>query len=123
MKTLLFSLLVLAFVLSLALVPARRLIGQGHCGFNVTDAGQAPPAGQDGRVYTADGVIRRLDPAGQNVVITHGPVPALGWPGMTMGFALEDASLLEGLKPGDQVRFDFRNEGNADVIVDIELRQ
>jgi Cu/Ag efflux protein CusF len=117
MKTPPVFLLVLAFA-ALALVPARSLMTQGHCGFN-----PAPAAGQGDRIYTADGVIRSLDPAAKKIVITHGPVPALGWPGMTMGFALEDASLLDGLKPGDQVRFDFRNEADADIIVDIEARQ
>ncbi|MBO9708864.1 MAG: efflux RND transporter periplasmic adaptor subunit [Caulobacter sp.] len=40
------------------------------------------------------------------VTLSHGPVPAIGWPPMTMTFRV-DPALLKGLKTGDQVRFGF----------------
>jgi len=40
------------------------------------------------------------------VTLSHGPVPAIGWPAMTMTFRA-DSMLLKGLKVGDQVRFAF----------------
>lgn len=78
---------------------------------------------QKKQVYTATGVMNSIDKASLKAIITHDPVPALGWPTMTMGFAFEDASLLEDMKAGDKVRFDFRNQGNTSVIVDIETRK
>lgn len=75
------------------------------------------------QIYTAGGTIESIDKAGKKATITHDPVLALGWPTMTMGFAFEDASLLDGLRVGDKVRFDFRNQGNASIIVDIETRE
>jgi Cu(I)/Ag(I) efflux system membrane fusion protein len=42
-----------------------------------------------------------------SVTLSHQPVPALGWPAMTMRFALPDPALAKGLKAGDQVRFGF----------------
>lgn len=44
---------------------------------------------------------------GNSVTLSHEPVPAIGWPAMTMTFGLPDASVARGLKPGDRVRFGF----------------
>lgn len=77
---------------------------------------------QKNQIYTATGIVNGIDKTALKATITHDPVPALGWPSMTMGFAFEDASLLEDLKEGDAVRFDFRNQGNTSVIVDMEAR-
>ena len=49
----------------------------------------------------------RVEQIGQSsVTLSHGPVPALGWPPMTMAFRA-DPMLLKGLKVGDQVSFGF----------------
>lgn len=79
--------------------------------------------GSNGQVYTAAGVVKSVDKVARKITIAHEPVPALGWPAMTMNFAFEDASLAEEVKAGDKARFDFRNEGNTYVIVDIEVRK
>ena len=101
----------------------------GHMGNSSNDKSQLSGHGgtashmETKQIYTAGGTIESIDKAGKKATITHEPVPALGWPTMTMDFAFEDASLLEGLKAGDKVRFDFRNQGNASIIVDIETRK
>ncbi|MDR1045992.1 MAG: copper-binding protein [Candidatus Adiutrix sp.] len=74
------------------------------------------------QIYTTTGIIKSVDKAVNKVMIEHEPVPALGWPNMTMGFIFEDASPLDGLKAGDKVRFDFCQQGNVYIIVDIEAR-
>jgi len=74
------------------------------------------------QVYTTSGVVVSVDKAAKKAVITHEPIPALNWPTMTMGFVFEDASMLDGLKAGDKARFDFRNQGNESIILDIEVR-
>lgn len=74
------------------------------------------------QTFTAKGTIVSIDKAAKKIVIKHSPVPALGWPEMTMGFAVADPSLLGEVKPGDAVRFDFRNQGNISTIEDIETR-
>jgi Cu(I)/Ag(I) efflux system membrane fusion protein len=48
------------------------------------------------------------------ITISHGPVPALKWPAMTMSFGKADLMTLTGLKPGDLVRFEFRKGGPLD---------
>ena len=82
--------------------------------------GQARTSAASKQTYTTTGVVQSVEKASKRAVITHAPIPALSWPVMTMGFLFEEASLMDGLKAGDKVRFDFRNEGKEYIIVDIE---
>ena len=59
--------------------------------------------------YTTRGKVERVDADG--VLIPHGPVPALKWPSMTMGFSRADPRALPELKPGDAIEFEFREGG------------
>jgi Cu(I)/Ag(I) efflux system membrane fusion protein len=45
----------------------------------------------------ADGIVN----------ITHGPVKALDWPGMTMDFVLANSALVAGIKPGTAISFEI----------------
>ncbi len=63
-------------------------------------------------VYRAEGTVERVEPEG--LTISHGPVPELQWPAMTMGFGKADPQALANLKPGDRIRFDFRKGGPMD---------
>lgn len=61
------------------------------------------------------GVVTALDPKAGKVTIKHGPIPALGWPGMTMTFRAAPA-LLRTTRIGQTVAFDVRMRGtNAEV--------
>jgi Cu(I)/Ag(I) efflux system membrane fusion protein len=57
------------------------------------------------------------------LMITHDPVASLSWPKMTMGFALANSSLVEKIKPGTPIHFEFveRKPGEW-VITKIEAR-
>ena len=55
------------------------------------------------KTYTATGSITKI--AGALITLNHASVPALEWPSMVMPFAFADASLVEGLEPGDDVEF------------------
>jgi len=41
------------------------------------------------------------------VSITHEPIVTLGWPGMTMDFALANSALVEGIPPGSAISFEI----------------
>jgi Cu(I)/Ag(I) efflux system membrane fusion protein len=56
-------------------------------------------------LYEATGRIEKIDANG--IMLSHGPVPALKWPAMTMTFRLGDPGLARGFKVGDRVRFGF----------------
>ncbi|WP_411382676.1 copper-binding protein [Pseudomonas sp. L7] len=75
-------------------------------------ASQAAPSAH------AEGTVKAIDTEHSKVTLAHGPVAALQWPAMTMGFKAS-AEQLERLKVGDKVGFDFRMEGGAANIVGI----
>ncbi|MCB2087748.1 MAG: efflux RND transporter periplasmic adaptor subunit [Sphingomonadaceae bacterium] len=69
------------------------------------------------RVYRANGTVQRI--SGRSVTLRHGPVPALGWPAMTMAFAAEGPDQLRGLRQGDRVSFTFEQADTGPHIVSI----
>jgi Cu(I)/Ag(I) efflux system membrane fusion protein len=56
-------------------------------------------------LYETLGKIEQL--TANSVTLSHEPVPAIGWPAMTMTFQLPDPNVARGLKTGDRVRFGF----------------
>ena len=66
------------------------------------------------------GVVKSVDTAAGTVTITHGPIKAFGWKGMTMSFAVKHRSDLSALKKGEHVRFDVIQDTQGPVITKIE---
>jgi Cu(I)/Ag(I) efflux system membrane fusion protein len=56
-------------------------------------------------LYESVGRVEQISPA--SVALSHQPVPAIGWPAMTMTFKLADPALAQGVKVGDRVAFAF----------------
>lgn len=56
-------------------------------------------------LYETAGKIEQI--TATSVTLSHEPVPAIGWPAMTMTFQLPDSKIARGLKTGDRVRFGF----------------
>ncbi|MCA6241198.1 MAG: efflux RND transporter periplasmic adaptor subunit [Phenylobacterium sp.] len=50
------------------------------------------------------------------VTLSHEPVPAIGWPAMTMTFKLDPPGLAAGVKAGDQVAFGFEQRPDGPVV-------
>lgn len=73
--------------------------------------------------HQAQGTLESINKDG-TVSITHEPIKSLGWPGMTMDFALTNSSLVAGLKPGSKITFELI-ERNPDewVINKLQARQ
>jgi Cu(I)/Ag(I) efflux system protein CusF len=59
------------------------------------------------------GVIKAIDLKAGALTIQHGPIPAVGWPAMTMAFKAKPTQLLTGLKVGEAVSFDTTVRGMA----------
>ena len=69
--------------------------------------------------WTTDGIVRLVQ-AGPGVVwLTHGDIPGL-MPGMTMPFEAASPRLLDGLAPGDRVRFTLKQSAGQLRVVAIE---
>ena len=75
----------------------------------VADAGQ--------RAYSAAGNITAID--GDRVTISHGPVEGLGWPAMTMTFRAPSPQMIAGLRVGDRVAFQFRQDDGGYALTTI----
>ena len=56
------------------------------------------------KTVVGEGKVIATVPSANQVVVEHGEIKGFMEP-MTMGYRIEPASLLEGLKSGDQVRF------------------
>jgi Cu(I)/Ag(I) efflux system protein CusF len=70
-------------------------------------------------VAKAEGTIKAIDTTKHTVTISHGAVPAVQWPPMTMAFSVTEDQLT-GLTAGDRVSFSFRLEGGRATIVSIK---
>jgi Cu(I)/Ag(I) efflux system membrane fusion protein len=57
--------------------------------------------------HQATGTLDAIDAKSGSVTVTHGPVPSLKWPGMTMDFVLANPSLVEKAKPGSAISIEF----------------
>lgn len=68
----------------------------------------------------ADGEVRKVDKAAKKITIKHGPVASINMPAMTMVFRVDDAGLLDKVKPGDKVKFDARKTGDKYMVTRIE---
>ena len=55
----------------------------------------------------AQGTVDSVDAKAGMINLSHGPVPSLKWPAMTMEFKAANPSLLPALKPGAKVNFEF----------------
>jgi Cu(I)/Ag(I) efflux system membrane fusion protein len=69
----------------------------------------AQPSAKAPGTHIAEGKIESVEPEG--ITISHGPVPSLQWPAMTMGFSKPDPNAFAGVKAGDTVRFEFKEGG------------
>jgi Cu(I)/Ag(I) efflux system protein CusF len=64
------------------------------------------------------GKVNRVE-AGKKVVnMTHGPIPALGWPAMTMDFGVAPAVDLSAVKVGDTVAFTVGKDAKGVYQID-----
>jgi membrane fusion protein, copper/silver efflux system len=88
-----------------------------------SSAPPAPGAVADGakakaaNTHAAEGRVEAVDRASGSASIAHGPVPSLNWPGMSMEFKVKDAKLLESLKPGATVRFEFGEQAPGEWTI------
>lgn len=80
-------------------------------------AAKEPPEATTAAIYSATGSVTSV--SDQDVTISHGPVPDLQWPAMTMTFRAPSANLLSGVAPGDRVSFAFREADDGYVLTSL----
>lgn len=70
--------------------------------------------------HRATGVVTKVDSDKGRMTVKHGPVQSLNWPGMTMAFVVKDKSILDGVKPGQNIEFAFRQQGRDYVVTEVK---
>ena len=75
----------------------------------------APAAPRVG--HKAEGTVDAIDLKAATLSLNHGPVATLRWPAMTMEFKVANTSLLQGLKPGQAVSFEFVERQPGEFVI------
>jgi Cu(I)/Ag(I) efflux system periplasmic protein CusF len=107
---------VFALAFAAALVLAGGAMAAAPAAPGDPPAATQPPAHRSAKGV---GVVTEIDAKEAVVTLKHQPIPALGWPSMTMPFHANPASLLNGLKVGDKVAFDTREADGLPEITAI----
>ncbi|MBL8662795.1 MAG: copper-binding protein [Candidatus Odyssella sp.] len=76
------------------------------------------PASAQGALV--DGQVQKIDTAQGKVTLRHGPIKKFDMDSMTMVFRIQDPSQLQGLKPGDKVKFEADRVNGQFTIIKIE---
>lgn len=69
------------------------------------------------KAIEAVGVVEKV--AGQEITLSHEPIPALDWPSMTMPFTVAAGVDLSGLKPGQRIHFWLEKQGEDLIITKV----
>lgn len=67
--------------------------------------------------HHAQGKIESIDAKTGTVEVTHGPVPTLKWPGMTMEFKVATPALLADVPAGSSVEFEFVERTPGEYVI------
>lgn len=104
-----------------SLLAALSIAVQAQPGGSAPAAGTPPPATQSvSPAVMTLGEVRRLDREAGKITLRHENILNLDMPAMTMSFQLRPATLADGLKVGDKVRFVARKEGGQFLVTAIE---
>lgn len=72
---------------------------------------------QQPKHYAGHGTVNTVDIANKSINITHDPIPALKWPGMTMDFGVKDAAVLASVKPGNVIDFELVESVKGEYVI------
>lgn len=82
------------------------------------DPAQAPGARQ--QTGTGSGLVVGIDKEKSVVTLSHGSLPALSMPPMTMGYSVQNKAQLANLQPLQKVEFQITYDGKDYLITDIK---
>lgn len=76
-----------------------------------------------GKIHHGTGTVMEIDKKAGKIKLDHGPIKSIGWMGMKMAFDVEDLAMLDDIKAGDKVGFDFvETRDKRYVVTDIEVQ-
>ena len=100
-------------VAALALFPSSSVFAQ-HEGMDMGEMNAKTAVSQ------GVGVVDAVDKAKGVVTLSHEPIASLGWPAMTMDFAVEDKALFKKLATGKKIQFQFMKQRNRYVVTGVK---
>ena len=71
------------------------------------------PAAGATTAHKAMGTVKKVDAKKGVVTVAREPVKTMNWPAMNMGFKVKDKALLDRLRDGTNVEFEFMQEGRT----------
>ena len=74
-----------------------------------------------GAADMTEGEVRKVDKASAKVTLKHAEIKSLDMPPMTMVFNVKDKAVLDGLQPGDKVKFKAVNEAGKFTVTDLQV--
>ncbi len=102
-------------------VVAANFLIDAESNLKAVISGMAAPASDAGKPagvsHQAVGSVDSVDAKAGTVTLYHEPVATLKWPAMTMDFVLANASMMQGLKPGAPVAFEFVERKPGEWVV------
>ncbi len=104
-------------------VAAALSLGIGAPAFAHQGHDQAAAAGEVPQSAQGVGVVRAIDTRNNRITIAHEPIPALGWPTMTMAFPLHSAELLTGVAVGNRVNFTLVNHDGQPMVSALQVQR
>jgi Cu(I)/Ag(I) efflux system protein CusF len=105
-------------------VPRTQLAmaGAGHEAHRPgASASPVQPVHDDPKNPRTTGTVNAVDPTGHKINVSHQPIPAIGWPAMTMDFAVAPSVDLSRIKPGSRINFSL--ERGKDGMYQVETLQ
>ena len=112
-----FSKLTLAIVMSAA--SSVAFAQDSHAGHGAAHAGHEAPAS----VELTDGEVKKIDKEAGKITLRHGEIKNLNMGAMTMVLRVKDASMLDQVKVGDNVKFAADRVNGAVTIVQMQKAQ
>jgi Cu(I)/Ag(I) efflux system membrane fusion protein len=92
-----------------------RLEGSSGIGASAPEAASSPAAAQS---YETTGKVEKVTAA--DITFSHQPVPALGWPAMTMSFNKPASDAFADVKPGQTAHFVFKKSDDGYALTKVE---
>ncbi|MBP0593769.1 efflux RND transporter periplasmic adaptor subunit [Paraburkholderia sp. LEh10] len=90
-------------------------LDSGTASGNGSAQATAPAVAQ---IYETTGKVEKVTP--KDITFSHQPVPALGWPAMTMAFGKPASDAFADIKPGETVHFVFRQSDDGYQLTKVE---
>jgi Cu(I)/Ag(I) efflux system protein CusF len=108
------------FMLVFALTASGVAIAQPASDGGAHGSNHAHSAPASVATHTTSGIVKKVDPAKGIISFAHDPIPALGWPAMTMNFSVKDKALFSKLVISKRVNIEFQQQGSDNVVTAVK---